>query len=70
MWSRYLEALRGIPDFGGAMWEPLVVLLAEGGPSAELEAAIDDMRADYATCSFGPPDRQVEYARTRSAAAR
>lgn len=61
--GRYLEALRGIPDLGGAMWEPLVVLLAEGGPSAELDAAIEDMRADYANYGFGPPDMEIEYAR-------
>ncbi|MCW3813965.1 hypothetical protein ONA91_05790 [Micromonospora sp. DR5-3] len=67
--GRYLEALRGIPDFGGAMWEPLVVLLAEGGPSAELDPAIEDMRADYANYGFGPPDMEVEYARMRAAAA-
>ncbi|WP_146603895.1 hypothetical protein [Micromonospora deserti] len=67
--GRYLQALRGIPDLGGAMWEPLVVLLAEGGPSAELDAAIEDMRADYANYGFGPPDMEVEYARMRAAAA-
>jgi hypothetical protein len=64
--GRYLEALRGIPDLGGRMWEPLVVLLAEGGPSAELDAAIEDMRADYASYGFGQPDMEVEYARLRS----
>jgi hypothetical protein len=67
--GRYLEALRGIPDLGGAMWEPLVVLLAEGGPSPELDAAIEDMRADYANYGFGPPDMEVEYALMRAAAA-
>jgi len=67
--GRYLEALRGIPDLGGAMWEPLVVLLAEGGPSAELDAAIEDMRADYANYGFSPPDMEVEYAGMRAAAA-
>lgn len=67
--GRYLEALRGIRDFGGAMWEPLVVLLAEGGPSADLDAAIEDMRADYANYGFGQPDMEVEYARLRAAAA-
>jgi hypothetical protein len=66
--GRYLEALRGIPDLGGAMWEPLVVLLAEGGPSADLDAAIEDMRADYANHGFGPPDMEVEYAHMRAAA--
>ncbi|MEU5943285.1 hypothetical protein ABZ807_29910 [Micromonospora sp. NPDC047548] len=65
--GRYLEALRGIRDFGGAMWEPLVVLLAEDGPSADLEAAIEDMRADYVNYGFGPPDMEVEYARMRAA---
>ncbi|MEH1123191.1 hypothetical protein [Micromonospora sp. CPCC 206061] len=67
--GRYLKALRAIPDLGGAMWEPLVVLLAERGPSAELDAAIQDMRADYANCGFSPPDMEVEYARTQAAAA-
>jgi hypothetical protein len=67
--GRYLEALRGIRKLGGAMWEPLVVLLAEGGPSAELDAAIEDMRADYPNYGFGPPDMEVEYARMRAAAA-
>jgi len=66
--GRYLEAMRGIPDLGGAMWEPLVVLLAEGGPSAELDAAIEDMRADYANYGFSPPDMEVEYAGMRAAA--
>ncbi|MFG3708721.1 hypothetical protein ACGF7U_28880 [Micromonospora sp. NPDC047670] len=67
--GRYLEALRGIRDFRGAMWEPLVVLLAEGGPSADLDAAIEAMRADYANHGFGPPDMEIEYARMRAAAA-
>jgi hypothetical protein len=66
--GHYLKALRGISDLGGAMWEPLVVLLAEGGPSAELDAAIEDMRADYENYGFGPPDMEVEYARMRAAA--
>ncbi len=65
--GRYLEALRGIPDFGGAMWEPRVVLLAEGGPSAELDDAIEDMRAEYANYGFRPPDMEIEYARLRAA---
>jgi hypothetical protein len=39
-----------------------------GGPSADLDAAIEDMRADYANHGFGPPDMEVEYARMRAAA--
>ncbi|MEJ3750484.1 hypothetical protein WEI85_45405 [Actinomycetes bacterium KLBMP 9797] len=68
--GRYLEALRAVPDLGGAMWEPLVVLLAEGGPSADLDAAIEDMRADYVNYDFRPPDMEIEYARMRAAAVR
>jgi hypothetical protein len=64
----YLKALRRIPDFGGAMWEPLVVLLAEDGPSAALDTAIEDMRAEYADYGFGAPEMEVEYVRMRAAA--
>jgi hypothetical protein len=66
--GRYLEQLRALPDLGGAMWEPVVVLLAEHGPSTELDEAIEDMRAAYAEHNLGAPDMEIEYARRRAAA--
>ncbi|HTJ36077.1 MAG TPA: hypothetical protein VL738_22890 [Dactylosporangium sp.] len=65
--GRYLDALLSIPDIGYGMWEPVVVLLADRGPSDELEQAIDDMCASYAEHGAERPDLVIEYARARAA---
>jgi len=64
--GRYLEELLADPDKGVGIWEPLVVLLAERGPSTDLDEAIDEMRISYAEHGANPPDSIVEYARMRA----
>ncbi|GAB4585777.1 hypothetical protein [Nocardia sp. IFM 10818] len=46
--GRYLEELLARPDPGIGTWEAIVVLLADQGPSPELDDAIEQLRACYA----------------------
>ena len=64
--GRYLEAMLGIDDIGYGMWESVVVLLAERGPSPELDQAIDDMCDSYAAHGAERPEQIIHYARTRA----
>ncbi|MCP2324369.1 hypothetical protein HDA40_002876 [Hamadaea flava] len=65
--GRYLEELSAIPDREVGFWEPFVVLLAERGPSADLDDAIEEMRGAYDAHGSARPDDIVAYARTRAA---
>lgn len=67
--GNYLDELLADPDDAIGMWEPRVVLLADRGPSAKLDAAIEGLYAAY--WERGVPeaaDRIAEYARQRVAA--
>ncbi|MGI5239447.1 hypothetical protein [Dactylosporangium sp. CA-139066] len=64
--GRYLEAMLGIDDIGYGMWESVVVLLAERGPSPQLDRAIDDMCDSYAASGAERPEQIIHYARTRA----
>ncbi|MFI5910507.1 hypothetical protein [Dactylosporangium sp. NPDC051541] len=65
--GRYAELLHALPDLGGAMWEPVVILLAEHGPSPTLDRAIDDLRTEYADHGWTDADHIIEDARHRAA---
>jgi hypothetical protein len=64
--GRYLQALLDIDDIGYGMWEPIVVLLAERGPTTELDRAIDGMCASYAEHGAERPEHVIDYARARA----
>lgn len=66
--GRYRDELQALPDKKIGHWQALVVLLADRGPSAELTAALEGMRAAFADRpqSAGHVDRLVTWAQTRA----
>lgn len=46
--GRYLKELLDEPDKGIGLWEPIVVLLSEYGPSSALDDAIAQLKASHA----------------------
>jgi hypothetical protein len=65
--GRYVDELIERPDKGSGDWEPIVVLLAERGPSAELDDAIGALRDAYAERGNETAELIVGYARERAA---
>jgi hypothetical protein len=69
--GRYLDELRALPEKSSCHWEPIAVLLAERGPSPELDDALDALRETHA----GRPaarefvDTVTRYVRMRAARA-
>jgi len=67
--GRYLDELQALPAKQIGHWPPLVVLLAERGPSPELDAACTGLRTAFAerSRSTGYVDRLTSWANTRAA---
>ncbi|MEV0273565.1 hypothetical protein AB0H43_32750 [Hamadaea sp. NPDC050747] len=65
--GRYLAEMRADPSRGIGFWEPFIVLLADEGPSDELDDAIDEICAAYAERGADRPDDVIAYARARAA---
>lgn len=66
--ERYLDELRALPDKRIGHWPPLVVLLAERGPSPELDAACTGLRDAFAerSTSAGYVDGLTRWAQARA----
>ncbi|MBO4206402.1 DUF4304 domain-containing protein [Micromonospora echinofusca] len=67
--GRYLDELLAQPDKQVGHWEALVVLLAERGPSAELDAAYAGLRDAFADRprAAGHVERVIGWAQARAA---
>ncbi|MBF6174894.1 hypothetical protein [Nocardia blacklockiae] len=66
--GRYLEELLSLPHRDGRHWEAIVVLLAEQGPSPELDDAFARLRECYADAdALVYADELIGYARDRAA---
>ncbi|WP_338773867.1 hypothetical protein V7968_20190 [Nocardia vulneris] len=64
--DRYLDELLAQPDRQVATWEAITVLLAERGPTPELDDALDQLRA---LAPSNHADEVLAYARSRAAVA-
>lgn len=64
--DRYLEEMLAEPDPQTAHWEAIVVLLADEGPSARLDDALDQLLLRY-TERDGYAEEIIAYAQTRTA---
>ncbi|WP_019930459.1 hypothetical protein [Nocardia sp. BMG111209] len=64
--GRYLDELLAIPDPRADTWEAITILLADRGPTPDLDAAFDHLRNHFADTDAPYAEHVITYARTRA----